>query len=56
VKRSGGEGSRVGGAVFEVTDEERARADRYEPPPYERSATVLASGEQAWVYADGRVS
>jgi hypothetical protein len=56
VKRTGNEASRVLGAVLEVTDDELARADRYEPPPYERIATVLASGKQAWVYADGRDS
>jgi cysteine synthase A len=53
VKWIGGE-CRVDGTVLEVTDEELASADRYEPPPYKRIATVLASGKQAWVYADGR--
>jgi hypothetical protein len=39
---------RVGGTVFELTDNELARADGYEPAGYER---VLASGHEAWVYA-----
>jgi hypothetical protein len=39
---------RVNGMVFEVTDNELARADAYEPAGYER---VLASGHEAWVYA-----
>ena len=31
-----------------------ADADRYEPAPYRRVAAALASGRQAWVYADAR--
>ena len=54
VRRSGKEAARVRGVALEVTDDELARADRYEPPPYERIETVLASGARAWVYADGR--
>jgi gamma-glutamyl AIG2-like cyclotransferase len=54
VRWSGDEKSRVGGVALEVTDEDLARADRYEPSPYERIETVLASGRRAWVYADGR--
>jgi gamma-glutamylcyclotransferase (GGCT)/AIG2-like uncharacterized protein YtfP len=46
--------SRVAGVVFEVSDEELARADRYEPAGYKRIAATLASGKQAWVYADAR--
>jgi gamma-glutamylcyclotransferase (GGCT)/AIG2-like uncharacterized protein YtfP len=43
--------SRVGGTVFEVSDTELAAADEYEQrAAYERIATVLASGKQAWVY------
>ena len=48
--------SRVRGMVFEVTDDELARADRYEPAGYKRVATTLASGQHAWVYADARFS
>jgi gamma-glutamylcyclotransferase (GGCT)/AIG2-like uncharacterized protein YtfP len=46
--------SRVQGTAFEVTDEELARADRYEVDPYERVWATLASGTQAWVYVDAR--
>jgi hypothetical protein len=42
--------------VFEVTDDELARSDRYEPAGYSRIPTVLASGKEAWVYADARES
>jgi len=54
VRYDGRSGSRVAGAVFEVTDAELARADRYEPPGYRRVAAPLASGRLAWVYADAR--
>ena len=43
--------SRVSGTVFEVTEDELARADQYEPAGYERILVTLASGAQAWVYA-----
>jgi hypothetical protein len=42
--------------IFEVSDSELATADRYEPAPYKRTSTVLASGKRAWVYVDGRFS
>ena len=44
--------SRVAGTALEVSEEELAAADAYEPSPYKRISTVLASGRQAWVYAD----
>jgi len=46
--------SRVPGTALEVTDAELAKADAYEPAGYVRIATVLASGREAWVYADAR--
>jgi len=52
VKFTGNHDSRVRGMVFEVTDAELASADRYEPAGYTRVSTTLASGRQAWVYAD----
>jgi hypothetical protein len=52
VRFTGNLQSRVGGMVFELTDDEIAEADRYEPAGYTRIATTLASGKQAWVYAD----
>ena len=48
--------SRVRGTVLEVTDDELAMADRYEPAGYTRLQADLASGKQAWVYADARFS
>jgi len=44
---------RVSGTVFEVSEDELASADRYEPAGYRRIATRLASGKEAWVYAEG---
>ena len=41
---------RVPGVALEVTDEELAQADRYEPEEYRRILTVLASGRESWVY------
>lgn len=55
VKFNGREDSRVAGTVFEITDEELLRADRYECAPYQRVDAMLASGRQAWVYADARL-
>lgn len=52
VRFNGREESRVRGMVFEVTDRELAQADAYEPAGYTRISARLASGEQAWVYAD----
>ena len=46
--------SRVKGTVFEISDSELAKADEYEPSEYRRFSTTLASGKQAWVYADVR--
>ena len=46
--------SRVRGTVYEITDAELARADRYEVAEYKRVGLVLASGKEAWVYVDAR--
>lgn len=51
---NGRDESRVSGTAFEVTDEELARADRYEVAAYRRVSTTLASGDRAWVYVDAR--
>ena len=56
VKFNGSSDSRVSGMVFEISDSELAKADQYEPAGYKRISTVLASGKQAWVYADARFS
>jgi GNAT superfamily N-acetyltransferase len=52
VKFNGRPDSRVSGLVLEVTDDELTSADRYEPAGYTRISTRLASGMDAWVYAD----
>lgn len=51
---NGRDDSRVNGTVFEVSDTELMKADEYEPSEYTRISTTLASGKQAWVYADAR--
>ena len=52
VRFNGRKDSRVRGMVFEMTDAELATADAYEPAGYMRIPVSLASGRQAWVYAD----
>ena len=54
VRFNGRGDSRVSGIVFEMTESELIEADRYEPAGYKRISAVLASGKQAWVYADAR--
>jgi hypothetical protein len=54
VKYNGRNDSRVRGTVFELTAEELAAADAYEPAGYKRVRAKLASGQDAWVYADAR--
>ena len=54
VKFNGRDDSRVSGTVFEITDDELARADQYEVAAYKRVAASLASGRKAWVYVDAR--
>jgi hypothetical protein len=44
----------VRGTVFEVSESELAGADQYEPAGYTRILATLASGKEAWVYADAR--
>jgi hypothetical protein len=56
VKFNGRNDSRVTGTVLEVSDNELANADQYEPAGYTRISAMLASGKQAWVYADARFS
>jgi hypothetical protein len=41
----------ISGTVFELTPEEIALADSYEPEGYVRTAVILKSGTRAWVYA-----
>jgi hypothetical protein len=56
VRYNGRDDSRVPGTALEVSDAELASADEYEPAGYKRVSTTLASGKQAWVYADARSS
>lgn len=53
---NGRENSRVKGTAFELNESELAASDEYEPAGYRRIATTLASGREAWVYADDRNS
>ncbi|MBK7393213.1 MAG: gamma-glutamylcyclotransferase [Chloracidobacterium sp.] len=41
---------KIEGVVFELTADELALADTYEPAGYSRVEVTLASGKQAWVY------
>ena len=51
VKATGDDWSNVQGTVFEITDDELAKADRFEAEfDYERLTAALASGKEAWVY------
>ena len=56
VKSNGRTESRVPDMVFEMTENELAQADAYEPAGYKRISTRLASGKEAWVYADARTA
>jgi gamma-glutamylcyclotransferase (GGCT)/AIG2-like uncharacterized protein YtfP len=44
------EDSSIKGRVLELSKEELAVCDFYEPAPYERIEVMLASGETAWAY------
>jgi gamma-glutamylcyclotransferase (GGCT)/AIG2-like uncharacterized protein YtfP len=51
ISATGDDWSNVQGTVFEVTDEELAKADRFEAEfAYQRINGALASGKEAWVY------
>ena len=52
VRFNGRDECRVPGTVFDVTDAELARADRYEPEGWTRIVAALASGREAWVYGE----
>ena len=56
VRYTGNDENRVAGMVFEISDRELASADAYEPAGYKRIFARLASGKQAWVYADAGTS
>ena len=51
VKNTGDDWSSVQGTVFEVSDDELAKADVFESQyDYTRVTVPLASGKEAWVY------
>jgi gamma-glutamylcyclotransferase (GGCT)/AIG2-like uncharacterized protein YtfP len=51
VKNTGDDWSNVQGTVFEITDDELAKADAFESQHnYQRLVVSLASGKDAWVY------
>jgi hypothetical protein len=52
VRFNGDVQSRVDGTVFEVSEQELEKADRYEPAGYTRISAMLASGRPVWVYAE----
>lgn len=54
VRFTGSPSDHVEGLVFEVSDVELARADRYEVGAYRRVRAQLLSGRKAWVYVDRR--
>jgi hypothetical protein len=54
VRHTGRDDSRVSGTALELTDEELARSDAYEPEGYVRVPGRLASGRDVWVYAQAR--
>jgi Gamma-glutamyl cyclotransferase, AIG2-like len=56
VQRTGRDEDRTPGTVFELTDQELAMADAYEPAGYRRVAVRFASGRQGWVYAETKSS
>jgi hypothetical protein len=49
-KPTGDRADRIDGTVFEITEDELARADSYETDDYVREEVVLASGRRAFVY------
>ena len=51
VRFTGDESCRLAGMTLELTESELTLTDAYEPEPYRRVETVLASGKRAWVYA-----
>jgi hypothetical protein len=54
VRPTGNPADRVRGTVLEISDGELGSSDAYEPAGYIRIAAQLASGREAWVYADSR--
>lgn len=40
----------IEGIVFEISEEELLKADKYEPDNYKRVKVMLQSGKEAWIY------
>ena len=54
ITATGDDWSNVQGTVFEISDEELAKADIFEQQfDYQRVSVTLASGNDAWVYVHG---
>ncbi len=51
VRFTGRSDDRVPGMALEVTEDELARSDAYEPAGYVRMRGAIESGQQVWVYA-----
>ena len=49
---SGNPDDHLHGIVYELTDDELAAADRYEPTGYRRVSIELLSGRSAWFYTE----
>jgi len=49
--KTGNDADEISGMVFEITEEDLARADSYEDAAYVRVRVKLRSGRDAWVYA-----
>lgn len=52
VQFTGESQDRIGGTMFEISDDELALADKYEVAAYKRVAADFVSGRRAWVYVD----
>jgi hypothetical protein len=56
VRFTGRADTMVQGTVFEVSEAELVAADRRQPAEYPRIVVTLASGKEAWVYADAHAA
>jgi len=53
LEASGNRQDAIEGTAFEISDEELALADKYEPENYKRVKVTLQSGTAAWIYLAG---
>jgi len=47
---SGNTRDMIEGTALEITEEELALTDKYEPENYKRTRVTLQSGKEAWIY------